>query len=278
MNNIVFFENFEFFLIFIAIVIISFLILVFRSIKSIDNKSEKRKESYFEEVKKAFCINYFEKEFETEEKREWCRGDCESFLSYDLAVETENDSFTEYDAQCENIARTTRKEDSKDIDMYLYEYISYTEEYQLKRTVYTEWLNFAIITEISSKKRLHVHVNDEFINNKKIEDFSKIFTDKIEYIKKFDKEHIDYCWNYTNYYNNEEFKNDGNYEYLELSEKQKEFLLSIYKNTNLRFSLVLENGVLRVNVRLKESGFEDNNVERKIVEIFIKLLNEFKNV
>lgn len=127
--------------------------------------------------------------------------------------------------------------------------------------------------EIDNNKRLHIKIK-EYIPSK-IKGFEDVFEDLeknvIEVDEKYKKE-------YETYFNRE-YKNKEN-EYIKLTDSQKELLLELYKQTKLNFTLVLDNGLMRIYINLNGNLSYYTKIDEKLISehvfnIFIKLIEEF---
>ena len=246
-------------------------------------KNEEEKIELFEEISKIFDLEFNKREFLDADKEAQAREDCEAFAACDIAIESGRTECSEYDVE---------------INSPIHEY--YTKKNDIKKTIDLTEFNNLISDKIGAKigdilntelmvlfetntegKRIHIrNIQKRIKDDTKFED---VFIDYKDTVLEFDiKNANNYTDVFNRKYNNKEFKNDGNYEYLVLDEKQKELLMDLYKKTKLKFSFSIECGVGRIRVNLNtyigdlETIKVNEETVKEISDLLIKIIREWQ--
>lgn len=223
-----------------------------------------------ENVKNRLEATYKIRNFKNEEEEDYTKEDVEIFAAYDLKVELPKVYVEPYGIQYDYILKMERE--NKEIIFGGNEEVLVEYEYRNRYKIYH--INFAIFKEIENEKRLHIKTKEHISSKNEV--FEEVFEDLEKNVKDVDDK---YKSEYEVYYN-KEYKNEKS-EYIKLTDSQKELLLELYKQSKLNFTVVLDNGLLRIYVNLNGylqdyTKMDKNLVSEQISNIFIKLIEEFK--
>ena len=223
-----------------------------------------------ENVKNTLGAIYKIRNFKNEEEEYYAKEDVEIFTAYDSKVELPKYYVEPYGIQYDYILKMERE--NKEIIFCGNETVEI--EYGRRRHCEIYHINFAMFKEIDNEKRLHIKTK-EYISSK-IKGFEDVFEDLEKNVKEVDDK---YKNEYEAYYN-KEYKNEKN-EYIKLTDLQKELLLELYKQSKLNFTVVLDNGFLRIYVNFNGylqdySKMDQTAISDQTSNIFIKLIEEFK--
>lgn len=223
-----------------------------------------------ENVKNTLGAIYKIRNFKNEEEEYYTKEDVEIFTAYDSKVELPKYYVEPYGVQYDYILKMERE--NKEIIFCGNEVEEIEYGYRRRYKIYH--INFAIFKEIENEKRLHIKTK-EYISSK-IKGFEDVFEDFEKNVKEIDEK---YKKEYETYFNRE-YNNKEN-EYIKLTDYQKEFLLELYKQSKLNFTVVLDNGFLRIYVNFHGhltdyNEMDQNVISEQISNIFIKLIEEFK--
>lgn len=236
--------------------------------------------SFKENVKNILTSQYKIKDFNNEDDEYYAKEDCQIFSAYDTKIELPECYIQPYGIEYEDVLRMERKD--KEIIFFGNEdenIRGYGYGYKYRSYSVTYYMELGILKEIDNKKRLHIKTNESIPSEiKKFEDvFEDLEKDVKETDEKYKKEYEAYI---NRKYNNKTVDNNLDTEYLKLTEVQKQFLLELYKQTKLDFSLVLDNGLMRIYVSFEGNVNDYKKINKEVIcerisNIFIKLIEEF---
>lgn len=223
-----------------------------------------------ENIKNMIGIQYKFKNFNNDDDEYYIKEDVEIFTAYDSKVELPKYYVEPYEIQYDYILKMERE--NKEIIFCGNE--AEEIEYGYRRRSKTYHINFAIFKEIDNLKRLHIKTK-EYIPSK-IKGFEDVFEDFEKNVQDVDKK---YKKEYETYFNRK--YNNNNNEYIKLTDSQKELLIDLYKQSKLNFTVVLDNGFLRIYVNFHGYLTDYTEIDQKVISeqianIFIKLIEEFK--